>query len=83
MHGPVIHGPALKTKVMLVGQAPGPHEHKVMKPFGWTAGKTLFKWFEKWLGWSEQDFATLLLQQAEASAIKLKPENVEVSDGLS
>jgi len=34
-------------------------------------------------GWSEQDFATLLLQQAEASGIKLKPENVEVGDGLS
>ena len=34
-------------------------------------------------GWSEQDFSTLLLQQAEASAIKLKPENVEVGDGLS
>jgi len=34
-------------------------------------------------GWSEQDFAALLLQQAEASGIKLKPENVEVGDGLS
>jgi 3-hydroxyisobutyrate dehydrogenase-like beta-hydroxyacid dehydrogenase len=34
-------------------------------------------------GWTEQDFATLLLQQAEASGLKLKPENVEVSDGLS
>jgi 3-hydroxyisobutyrate dehydrogenase-like beta-hydroxyacid dehydrogenase len=34
-------------------------------------------------GWAEQDFATLLLQQAEASGIKLKPENVEVGDGLS
>jgi 3-hydroxyisobutyrate dehydrogenase-like beta-hydroxyacid dehydrogenase len=34
-------------------------------------------------GWTEQDFATLLLQQAEASGIKLKPENVEVGDGLT
>jgi 3-hydroxyisobutyrate dehydrogenase len=34
-------------------------------------------------GWTEQDFATLLLQQAEAAGIKLKPENVEVGDGLS
>jgi 3-hydroxyisobutyrate dehydrogenase-like beta-hydroxyacid dehydrogenase len=34
-------------------------------------------------GWSEQDFATLLLQQAEASGLKLKPENVEVGDGLA
>jgi len=34
-------------------------------------------------GWTEQDFATLLLQQAEASGLKLKPESVEVGDGLS
>jgi len=34
-------------------------------------------------GWTEQDFATLLLQQAEASGLKLIPENVEVGDGLS
>ena len=34
-------------------------------------------------GWTEQDFATLLLQQAQASGLKLEPENVEVSDGLS
>jgi hypothetical protein len=31
----------------------------------------------------EEDFATLLVQQAEASGIKLNPENVEVKDGLS
>jgi len=34
-------------------------------------------------GWTEQDFATLLLQQAEASGMKLEPENEEVGDGLS
>jgi 3-hydroxyisobutyrate dehydrogenase len=34
-------------------------------------------------GWTEQDFATLLLQQAEASGMKLQPEGEEVSDGLS
>ncbi len=34
-------------------------------------------------GWTEQDFATLVLQQAEASGLKLKPENMEVGDGLS
>jgi 3-hydroxyisobutyrate dehydrogenase len=34
-------------------------------------------------GWTEQDFATLLLQQAEVSGLKLEPENVEVKDGLS
>ena len=34
-------------------------------------------------GWTEQDFATLLLQQAQASGVTLKAENVEVGDGLS
>ena len=33
-------------------------------------------------GWTEQDFATLLLQQAQASGVELAPENVEVKDGL-
>jgi hypothetical protein len=32
---------------------------------------------------TEQDFSTLLLMQAKASGISLKPENVEVGDGLS
>ena len=33
-------------------------------------------------GMTEQDFATLLVQQAKASGVELAPENVEVSDGL-
>ncbi|MBL8954052.1 MAG: uracil-DNA glycosylase family protein [Myxococcaceae bacterium] len=56
MFGPVIHGPPVKTKVMLIGQAPGPHEHKVMKPFGWSAGKTMFRWFHEHVGWDEETF---------------------------
>ena len=34
-------------------------------------------------GLQEQDFAVLLVQQAKASGLELKPENVEVNDGLS
>jgi 3-hydroxyisobutyrate dehydrogenase len=34
-------------------------------------------------GLTEQDFSTLLLMQAKASGIELKPENVRISDGLS
>jgi 3-hydroxyisobutyrate dehydrogenase-like beta-hydroxyacid dehydrogenase len=34
-------------------------------------------------GMTEQDFATLLVQQARASGIELKPEDVAVSDGLA
>ena len=33
-------------------------------------------------GYSEQDFSALLLLQAKASGIELKPEHVEVGDGL-
>jgi len=33
-------------------------------------------------GMSDQDFATLLIQQARVSGMELKPENVPVSDGL-
>ena len=34
-------------------------------------------------GYTDKDFAALLLLQAQASGIELKSENVEVSDGLS
>ena len=34
-------------------------------------------------GMTEQDFATLILQQARASGLELKPENVAVGDGLA
>ncbi|MEX0699289.1 MAG: NAD(P)-dependent oxidoreductase [Acidimicrobiia bacterium] len=34
-------------------------------------------------GRGDQDFATMLLQEADASGVRLEPENVEVSDGLS
>ena len=34
-------------------------------------------------GMTEEDFSTLLLMQAKASGIELKPENVPVNDGLS
>ena len=33
-------------------------------------------------GYTDQDFSTLLLLQAKASGIELKPENVEIGDGL-
>jgi 3-hydroxyisobutyrate dehydrogenase-like beta-hydroxyacid dehydrogenase len=34
-------------------------------------------------GMTEQDFSTLLLMEARASGVDLKPENVQVGDGLS
>ena len=40
---------------MLVGQAPGDKEPLLGRPFAWTAGKTLFKWFLGALGWNEEE----------------------------
>lgn len=49
---PVSGGPIL-SKVILVGQAPGVREPVLGKPFAWTAGRTLFGWFEKFCHLSE------------------------------
>ncbi len=46
MIGPVILGRPVTTKILQIGQAPGPYEGKLGQPFAWTAGKTLFKWYE-------------------------------------
>jgi uracil-DNA glycosylase len=46
MIGPVITPRPVATKVYLVGQAPGPREGAFGRPFAWTAGKQLFRWFE-------------------------------------
>jgi len=55
MVGPVITGIPVVSNIVLVGQAPGDKEGVIGKPFGWTAGKTLFKWFAG-LGVSEAEF---------------------------
>jgi uracil-DNA glycosylase len=52
--GPPVHGPAVSTRVLLVGQAPGPHEARLGRPFAWTAGKTLFRWLERATGADEE-----------------------------
>jgi uracil-DNA glycosylase len=56
MVGPVVHGPPVESRVMLVGQAPGPREGSFGKPFAWTAGRTMFGWFERTLGVDEETF---------------------------
>lgn len=55
MHKPVVVGRAVMSRILLVGQAPGDKEPLLGRPFAWTAGKTLFKWFESSLGWSEEE----------------------------
>ncbi len=54
MIGPVVHGPPVASRVLLIGQAPGPHEGKLGRPFAWTAGKTLFRWLERATGQDEK-----------------------------
>ena len=51
--GPTVHGPPVVSGVFLLGQAPGPHEAKLGRPFAWTAGKTLFRWLEQATGAGE------------------------------
>ena len=56
MHKPVVSGGAVVSKVILVGQAPGDKEPVFGRPFAWTAGKTLFRWFEESCALSEIEF---------------------------
>ncbi|TDI44828.1 MAG: uracil-DNA glycosylase [Acidobacteria bacterium] len=55
MQGPVVIGGPVFSPVLLVGQAPGDKEIVVRKPFAWTAGKTMFKWFQS-IGLEEEAF---------------------------
>jgi len=56
MHKPVISGPPVWSKVLLVGQAPGVKEPLLGRPFAWTAGKTMFRWFAEQCGVDEATF---------------------------
>lgn len=60
---PVVVGQPVPSKVLLIGQAPGPKEGGLGKPFAWTAGKTLFRWFAP-LGLSEEEFRTAIYMAA-------------------
>jgi uracil-DNA glycosylase len=48
-----VSGGAIVSHVMIVGQAPGPREPVLQRPFAHTAGKTLFRWFEECCGMNE------------------------------
>ncbi|MCU1348913.1 MAG: hypothetical protein JWO56_1943 [Acidobacteria bacterium] len=54
--GEPVTGAVPGAAVMLVGQAPGPHEADERKPFAYTAGKRLFGWFRDRLGVEEEEF---------------------------
>ena len=55
MVGPVTSGRPVLSKVLMIGQAPGDKEGAAGKPFAWTAGKTLFKWYAE-IGLDEEQF---------------------------
>lgn len=90
MIGPVVHGPAVPSKVFLLGQAPGPHEGKFGRPFAWTAGKTMFRWFERALGCDEETFRSRVYMAAVARCFPgkakgggdRKPDEVEIANCL-
>ena len=48
-----VSGGAIVSDVMVIGQAPGPREPVLRRPFAHTAGKTLFRWFEEFCGMNE------------------------------
>jgi len=52
---PVITCQPINSKILLIGQAPGDKEGSLGRPFAWTAGKTLFKWFSS-IGLEEDEF---------------------------
>jgi uracil-DNA glycosylase len=52
---PPVSGGATISTIMLIGQAPGVREPVLKRPFAHTAGKTLFRWFEKFCGLSEME----------------------------
>jgi uracil-DNA glycosylase len=53
MQSTPVSGSAIASGVMVIGQAPGPREPVLQRPFAHTAGKTLFRWFEQFCGMNE------------------------------
>jgi len=53
MQSTPVSGGAIASNVMIIGQAPGPREPTLKRPFAHTAGKTLFRWFEQFCGMDE------------------------------
>ncbi len=87
MFGPPVHGPAFATPILLIGQAPGPREGALGRPFAWTAGKTLFRWFNTAAGIDEESFRRGIYMSAVARCFPGKasgggdrrPDSTEIS----
>jgi uracil-DNA glycosylase len=66
MQGVPVHPAPVKSHLLLVGQAPGPREASFGRPFAWTAGRTLFRWFHESLGVTEEQFRATVYMAAVA-----------------
>ena len=64
MARPPVSGGAVISRVLLVGQAPGDKEPTLGRPFAWTAGRTLFRWFEESCGLDEAAFRSSVYMAA-------------------
>lgn len=64
MHRPPVSGGPVQSRVILVGQAPGVREPSAGKPFAWTAGRTLFRWFYEATGLDEPAFRASIYMAA-------------------
>lgn len=64
MQRPVVSGGAVVSKVLLVGQAPGDKEPALGRPFAWTAGRTLFRWFQESISLDEATFRSSIYMAA-------------------
>ena len=64
MQKPVVSGGAVVSRVLLVGQAPGDKEPVLGRPFAWTAGRKLFRWFEEHTGIDEAGFRSRVYMAA-------------------
>lgn len=74
MHKPVVSGGPVWSKIVLVGQAPGDKEPVFGRPFAWTAGKTLFKWFHDSSGLTEEQFRNNIYMAAVCRCFPGKKE---------
>ena len=64
MHRPAVSGGPVWSRVITIGQAPGTKEPVLGRPFAWTAGKTLFGWFERACGITEAEFRASIYMAA-------------------
>ncbi len=64
MQKPVVSGGAVRSRVILVGQAPGDKEPVMGRPFAWTAGRKLFRWFNDYCGVDEKTFRSRVYMAA-------------------